>query len=448
MDKELKLRFGELEAVLAHLNGIPSHQRTAFQARLKNFHRLGFPAGIGQGRGKAVIYTAREVLLMAVAVELTQLGLTPERVIEVITDDELPVWQCTAMAARSLKERPEVFNPGPGDTGNPPNQKVWGFSARWADSDFTDPLSMFLYCDPAALAPWDEEDADRASATFFYGGVGIIRENISRWTTGPTRRLALINVTKLLFDIAAHLSAEDGLKLVEQFEAAADAWLTRGDFELDEWLANVAKHLMLTVAAGPTDMRDVKFPKPEWITLDKLLADLPEGNVFRHITIFPEQYPEKGEFRDYKSPDMIVRLPGQRQLMVDAKVLPTTDIPQEAILSRIKELEEQPYRTMFTDRTEYIVLYVPSDDFFAQAMAIERNLFHWALEKKVVIATPSILLRLLAEAAIAWDKYREEFPDLGIEEYAGLQDETWSSGADVENSLLPLRIGHGDNQKA
>src|SRR5438445_6962362 len=114
MSDELALRFGELEAVLADLNGIPSHQRTAFQARLKNFHRLDFPEGVGQGRGKAVIYTARELILMAVAVELTQLGLTPERVIEVITDDEYPVWMCVSMAASSIKARPEVFNPGPG----------------------------------------------------------------------------------------------------------------------------------------------------------------------------------------------------------------------------------------------------------------------------------------------------------------------------------------------
>ena len=102
MTEPLQLRFGELEAGLADINGIPSHQRTAFQARLKNFHRLGFPEGIGKGRGKAVIYTPRELLLMAVAVELTQLGLTPERVIEVIADDELPVWQSVSMAAGAI----------------------------------------------------------------------------------------------------------------------------------------------------------------------------------------------------------------------------------------------------------------------------------------------------------------------------------------------------------
>jgi hypothetical protein len=445
---ELSLRFGELEAVLADINGIPSTQRTAFQARLKNFHRLGFPEGIGKGRGKAVIYTARETVLMAVAVELTQLGLTPERVIEVIAADELPVWQSVVMAAGAIIERPEVFNAGPGDTGNPPDQKVWGFSANWVDSDFTDPFSMFLYCDPAALAPWDEKDADRASSTFFYGGAGIIRDNISRWTTGPTRRLALINVTKLLFDIAANLAVENGLEVVKEFHAVADGWLTRGDFDLDDWLANVAKRLMLAVAAGPTDMREVIHPKAEWVTLGNLLADLPEESVFRYIITLPEQRPAKGEFVDREAPDMIIRLPSQRSLMVDCKVTPLADIPQEAILSRIEELEEQPYRTQFTDRTEYIVLYVPSDWFFAQALASERNLLQWALERKIVIATPTILPKLLAEVVAAWEKYREEFPDLGTEEFTGLPGEVWPASAHEEGADFPERTGYGDDQEA
>lgn len=422
------LRFGELEAVLADLNGIPSHQRTAFQARLKNFHRLGFPAGIGQGRGKAVIYTARELILMAVAVELTQLGLTPERVIEVITDDELPVWYSVNLAVGALKARPEVFNRGPGDTRNPPDQKVWGFSPKWADSDDTDPFSMFLYCDPAALAPWTEDDEDRASATFFYGGVGVVRDNISRWTTGPTRRLALINVTKLLFDMAVYLAVDKGLEVVEQFGEAATAWITHGDFDLDDWLVGVSKRLMHTVAAAPPFLKNMD----SWVTLPNLLKDLPAKHDFRRITQMVPQEISEGEYKDRTAPDMIVRLPGQRTLMVDAKVIPSADIPQMGIYSRLEDLAEQPYRTQFTDRTEYIVLYIPSEKFYEQAAAAEHHIFEHGLEQKVIIATPTVFLNLLGEAVKAWEKYRAEFPDNGEEE--------WSE--------LPEEVHYGDDQEA
>lgn len=109
------------------------------------------------------------------------------------------------MAVQALKARPEVFNPGSGDTGNPPDQKVWGFSYRWADSDTTDPFSMFLYCDPAALAPWDEDGEDRASSTFFFGGAAVIADNISRWTTGPTRRLHTADRASVTINHAADL---------------------------------------------------------------------------------------------------------------------------------------------------------------------------------------------------------------------------------------------------
>lgn len=51
----------------------------------------------------------------------------------------------------------------------------------------------------------------------------------------------------------------------------------------------------------------------------------------------------------------------------------------------------------------------------------------------LLLATPAVFLNLLAEAATAWDNYREEYPNIGEEEWAGLPWEV---------------IDHGNRQEA
>ena len=79
MAADIAWTFGELEGVLASVHGIDQTKRTAFQSRLKNFHRLGYPLGFRAVKGKAATYTPLQIIEMALAVEMTQLGLPPER---------------------------------------------------------------------------------------------------------------------------------------------------------------------------------------------------------------------------------------------------------------------------------------------------------------------------------------------------------------------------------
>lgn len=184
MSDEIAWTFGELESVLASVHFIDQSKRTAFQSRLKNFHRLGYPLGFKAVKGKAATYTPLQILEMALAVEMTQLGLPPERAIHVLCSDRWPVLMATQMVARELANEP----------------------ALWcADKGLSDrALSMFLYFDPAALHPLTLHmpaevlpDLDEAADSFFYGGIGIIRENIAAWTSGSSVRLSLINLTAL-----------------------------------------------------------------------------------------------------------------------------------------------------------------------------------------------------------------------------------------------------------
>ncbi|MCL6729882.1 hypothetical protein [Sphingomonas hankyongi] len=219
----ITLNFGEMEARLSILHEIASEKRTQFQARLRNFQRLGIPANVSTGRGKSVHYSPGQVVEMALALELTQLGLLPERVVQVFQLNKFPIAQGVAMAARAIMEK-GGFLP---DRERVDQNMTVATGSQWVTHDEEDdPMSMFLFFDPTALASLTdipEKYEDQASATFFYGGPGIVRENIVRWTAGPhTRRLSLINVTALLWSLIVRTKPERQQQFCKEVETWAD----------------------------------------------------------------------------------------------------------------------------------------------------------------------------------------------------------------------------------
>ena len=190
LENSITWTFGDLDGVLSGVHQIDSSKRTAFQARLKNFHRLHYPMGFSAIKGKAATYSPLQIIDMALAVEMTQLGLPPERAALVLVMNRWPTLMAIQLAARALAAKPE------------------GFDAEAEQVD--DPLSMFIYFDPAALNSLTLHlpaktlpDLDQASNSFFYGGVGIIKENIHKWTTGPVCRISMINITSMIDVVTA-----------------------------------------------------------------------------------------------------------------------------------------------------------------------------------------------------------------------------------------------------
>lgn len=146
--------------------------------------------GFSAIKGKAATYSPLQIIDMALAVEMTQLGLPPERTALVLVMNRWPTLMAIQLAARALAAKPE------------------GFDAEAEQVD--DPLSMFIYFDPAALNSLTLHlpakilpDLDQASNSFFYGGVGIIKENIHKWTTGPVCRISMINITSMIHIVTA-----------------------------------------------------------------------------------------------------------------------------------------------------------------------------------------------------------------------------------------------------
>lgn len=77
----MEFGYGEIENFLAVTHGVVPTKRGALRGRLKNFQRLSWPEGTNRGKGAKVRYTVRQALSLALGLEITQLGLSPEGVI-------------------------------------------------------------------------------------------------------------------------------------------------------------------------------------------------------------------------------------------------------------------------------------------------------------------------------------------------------------------------------
>ncbi len=120
-------------------------------------------------------------------------------------------------------------------------------------------------------------------------------------------------------------------------------------------------------------------------------------------------------------PDMIVRLPNDRCLVVDAKVPLTAyldaaacaDEPsRRAALQRhsqqvgehVRQLAGKQYWSQFQPAPELVVLFLPGDHFFSAALEGNPDLIEEALARKVVIATPVTLISVLKGIAYGWNQ--------------------------------------------
>jgi DNA recombination protein RmuC len=123
-------------------------------------------------------------------------------------------------------------------------------------------------------------------------------------------------------------------------------------------------------------------------------------------------------------PDMIVRLPGERVIIVDAKVpdfdflnaLETADPGKRAdsLLAHAQKLKEtirnlaaRDYPRQFPKSLDYVVLFVPAESLFSAALEGDRDLIVWAAEKRILMATPASLIALLRSVAVSWQQHAQ-----------------------------------------
>ncbi|OAO01661.1 hypothetical protein A8B75_14975 [Sphingomonadales bacterium EhC05] len=87
----MKLQYSQIIAMLSGRHRIASESMIAFKARLKHFQKLGFPEGTNTGKGKKAEYGWDELIQLATALEMLEIGMTPEKAVTALlpAKDEL-----------------------------------------------------------------------------------------------------------------------------------------------------------------------------------------------------------------------------------------------------------------------------------------------------------------------------------------------------------------------
>jgi len=171
----------------------------------------------------------------------------------------------------------------------------------------------------------------------------------------------------------------------------------------------------------------------------KRLAEL--AGMVNHCD-FEEQV--SADLGDNKSlrPDMIVRMPEQRELIVDAKTpldayLSAIEADEPAqreahlqhharkVRERMKELASKSYWEQFSQSPDFVILFIPGEQFLTAALDYDKQLLEDAFANRVILSTPTTLVALLRSVAYGWQQARmsqnaEQIRDLAQDLYKRL----------------------------
>lgn len=174
---------------------------------------------------------------------------------------------------------------------------------------------------------------------------------------------------------------------------------------------------------------------------------------------FETQVTAQAEDDRYR-PDMVIRLPSGRQIVVDSKVplnayLESLEAKSENdqkeklrkhasdIRSHIRLLSGKEYWRHFSESPDFVIMFIPGESFLYAALQEDRDIIEDGMKNRVLISTPTSLISLLKTIALGWSEKKMEenarkIAELGRELYdrlSGMRKSLADMGKKIESSV-------------
>ena len=173
---DFSMSRSQMLKLLADAMLVPEERRSAFLGRFQHLQRLSLISGINPGRGRAARYDPLQIMVVAIAFQMLQLGLSPERTVQAISQNKERLYYAISLST----------GPSGEEVGN-----------------------SIIWFDPANITATLDGD-DFADVTFHYGGYATGRDAFANFfLEGWVARMAFVNIGGTIWHMIAAMQGGD-----------------------------------------------------------------------------------------------------------------------------------------------------------------------------------------------------------------------------------------------